>query len=232
MNWKKIIPIHPAVIAVWAALLAAMEFVPVTPIIGLKGATFRLSDALYPLTGILFGPWAGAICAAIGSFVGESLASPPIGPFTFVCVLAALMAGFAMQRRWIWPLVTILALGLVWYAFPLGREAWFQPFLYLLGIFAAIVGWIWGSDWLRSEDRKKMFAGVFVAALAGTAADHALGCLIALILYALPKGMWAAALPLAPVERLSFSLGAAIVGVPLIVALPRVGITVGPKIYE
>jgi len=138
----------------------------------------------------------------------------------------------AMQKRWIWPLVAILVLGLVWYIFPLGRQAWFVPFLYLLGLLAIAIGWIRGGDWLRSDNRTRMFAGLFVTALTCTVVDQSLGNLIALIMFALPKEVWLVVLPIAPVERLAFALGAAIIGVPLLVGLPKVGITVGPKMYE
>jgi hypothetical protein len=77
-----------------------------------------------------------------------------------------------------------------------------------------------------------MFWGIFVTALAGIMVDHSLGNLIALNVFALPKEVWLAVLPIAPVERLLFALGAAIIGVPLMVGLPKVGITIGPKLYQ
>ncbi len=141
-------------------------------------------------------------------------------------------AGLAMQRRWIWPLAAILALASIWYLFPLGRAAWFFPFIGLLGSLAIAVGWLWGSNWLTSETKTKMFAGVFVTALTGIMVDHSLGSLLALHMFALPKEVFLVVLPIAPVERLLFALGAAIIGVPLIVGLSKVGIIVGPKIYK
>ena len=56
--------IHPAVISVWAAVLAASHMLPAVPLIGV-GGTMSVSTALAPLTGIFFGPWAGLLCAAI-----------------------------------------------------------------------------------------------------------------------------------------------------------------------
>ena len=234
MKRKKLLATHPAVIAVWAAVTVLVGFVPTTPIIGTRGR-FDLSMAFYPLAGIFFGPWAGAICAAIAAFIEGPLIPPPplFGPISFVIpAIAALVTGLAVQKRWIWPLVAILAPNLLWYILPLGREAWFYPLIELLGILAIAVGWVWGGDWLRSENRTKMFAGIFVAALTHCMVDHSWGNLIALNMFALPKEIWLAALPIAPVERISFALGAAIIGVPLLVGLPKVGIAVGPKMYE
>jgi hypothetical protein len=39
-------------------------------------------------------------------------------------------------------------------------------------------------------------------------------------------------LAIAPVERFLFSLGAMIIGTPLLIGLPKIGIQVGPMIYQ
>jgi hypothetical protein len=198
------------------------------------GATFSVSAALVPLAGILFGPIPGAICAAIGAFIGQLIAPHTVffGPLSFLIpTLNALCAGFAMQKRWYVPLVVILALSLVWFAFPLGRSVWFTPLIWTLGIGASLVGWFVGSDWLGSDNRAKLFAGVFLAAMCGTIVDHNFGSLWALIMFKLPREIWLAVLPLAPVERTLFSLGSAIVGTPLLIGLPQIGVMVGQKLY-
>jgi uncharacterized membrane protein len=234
MNGRdSILSTHPAVIAVWAALIAVVTLVPAFPMIG-TGATFSVSAALVPLAGILFGPIPGAICAAIGAFIGQLIAPHTVffGPLSFLIpTLNALCAGFAMQKRWYVPLVVILALSLVWFAFPLGRSVWFTPLIWTLGIGASLVGWFVGSDWLGSDNRAKLFAGVFLAAMCGTIVDHNFGSLWALIMFKLPREIWLAVLPLAPVERTLFSLGSAIVGTPLLIGLPQIGVMVGQKLY-
>jgi len=215
---NSILSTHPAVIAVWAALIAVVTLVPAFPMIG-TGATFSVSAALVPLAGILFGPIPGAICAAIGAFIGQLIAPHTVffGPLSFLIpTLNALCAGFAMRKRWYVPLGVIVILSLVWFAFPLGRSVWFTPLIWTLGIVASLVGWFAGSDWLSSNNRAKLFAGVFLAAMCGTIVDHNFGSLWALIMFKLPREVWLAVLPLAPVERTLFSLGSAIVGTPLL----------------
>jgi hypothetical protein len=90
------------------------------------------------------------------------------------------------------------------------------------------------SDWIGSDNRTKIFVGVFLAALAGTIVDHAFGSLWALIQFQLPPEVWLTVLPLAPVERILFSLGAAIIGTPLLIGLPKIGLPVGQQtmIYD
>ncbi len=231
---KGMLTTHPAVIAVWAALIAAVMLVPAFPIIG-TGATFSVSAALFPLAGILFGPVAGALCAAIGAFVGQLIAPHTVffGPLSFLIpTLGAFCAGMAMTKRWYVPLLFILAFAGAWYLVPLGREAWFQPAIWLLGVAACLVGWFVASDWIGSDNRTKIFVGVFLAAMAGTIVDHAFGSLWALIQFRLPAEIWLAALVLAPVERTLFSLGAAIIGTPLLIGLPKIGLPVGQRMWE
>ncbi len=94
------------------------------------------------------------------------------------------------------------------------------------------MGWIWGGDWLRSENRTRIFAGLFITAMTGGIVRYSLGNLLVLNMYALPKEVFLVVLPIASVERLLFALGAAIIGVPLMIGLTKVGIIVGPKMYK
>jgi len=225
---------HPAVIAVWAALIAVVTLVPAFPIIG-TGATFSVSAALVPLAGILFGPIPGAICAAIGAFIGQLIAPHTVffGPLTFLIpTLNALCAGFAMRKKWYVPLAVTVLFSAAWFIFPLGRAAWFQPIIWSLGVIASLVGWFVASDWIGSDNRAQVFVGVFLAALSGTIVDHSFGSTWALVMFQLPREVWLAVLALAPVERLLFSLGAAIVGTPLLIGLPKIGVFVGQKMVE
>ncbi len=225
---------HPAVIAVWAALIAVASLLPAFPIIG-TGATFNIANCLVPVAGILFGPWAGAIAAGIGGFIGQLIAPHTVlfGPLQFIIsMFGAAAAGLAMQRKWIYPFVFILALGLVWYLHPIGRQAWATPLLYLLGLVAILIGWIWGKNWLTSPKPTLVFAGMLMASLAGIVTTQAIGNLWALVMFALPPAIWFTVLAVAPIERFFFSLGAAIVGTPLLIGLPKISIPVGPMLYE
>ena len=120
-------------------------------------------------------------------------------------------------------------------AIPAKQAAYLDPgsgSFILQVIIASLVGWIVASDWIGSENRAKVFAGVFLAALAGTIVDHSFGSTWALILFQLPREIWLAVLALAPWERVLFSLGAAIIGTPLLIGLPKIGVLVGQSAYE
>ena len=235
MNKKhRLITAHPAVIAVWAALMGAASLLPSFPIIG-TGATFNIGNCFIPLAGIFFGPWAGAIAAGIGAFIGQLLAPYTVlfGPFQFIiAVMGAMVSGLAMQKKWIWSLLTLIGLTLVWYAVPAGRAAWATPILYLLGFAGIFVGWLFGKDWLTSPKRGKMFSGILCISLAGIVTTQAIGNLWALLFFKLPPLIWYTTLPIAPIERFTFSLGAAVIGTPLLIGLPKISIPVGPMLYD
>ncbi len=231
-----LITAHPAVIAVWAALMAAASLLPAFPIIG-TGVTFNIANCLTPLAGIFFGPVAGAIAAGVGGFIGQLIAPHTVlfGPLQFtIAIMGALGAGFAMQGRWWVPALIIALFGGVWYLVPGGTEAWATPLLYLLG-FAAIAVGIFISrkeNPLLSRNRARMGLGILCASLAGIVVTQSMGNLWALIFFELPPAIWFTVLAIAPVERFLFALGAMIIGTPLLIGLPKIGIPVGPMIYE
>ncbi len=236
MNNKKgmLIRTHPAILAVWAAIIAVASLLPAIPVVG-TGATFNIGDSLVPLAGVFFGPWGGAVAAGIGAFIGQLIAPHTVlfGPFQFVLAMAnAMCAGLIMRKKYLVPLVIILIPAAVWYAFPLGRQAWGTPPTYSIAILALLVAWIWGRDWIGSESRGKLFAGVFLASLIGIVVSWALGNLWALIMFALPPEIWYAVIAIAPIQRILFALGAAVVGTPLLIGLPKISVPVGPTLYE
>lgn len=237
MNKKSgLLTAHPAVIAVWAALMAAASLLPAFPVVG-TGATFNIANCLTPLAGIFFGPVAGAIAAGVGGFIGQLLAPHTVlfGPLQFtIAIMGALASGFAMQRKW-WVSFGIITLfGGVWYLFPNGRGAWATPLLYLLGYAGILVGWFISrkEDALLSKNRGKMALGILCASVAGIIVTQAMGNLWALIFFQLPPAIWFTVLAIAPIERILFSVGAMIIGTPLLIGLPKIGIQVGPMIYQ
>ncbi len=231
-----LISAHPAVIAVWAALLAAASLLPAFPVFG-TGTTFNIANCLTPLAGIFFGPITGAIAAGVGGFIGQLIAPHTVmfGPLQFtIAILGAMASGFAMQRKWFVSLGIITLFGSIWYLFPLGREAWPIPLLYLLGYIFIFIGWLIGrkEDPLLSPNKARMSLGIFCCAVAGIVVTQAMGNLWALIFFRLPAAIWYTTLVIAPIERSLFAFGAMIIGTPLLIGLVKIGIPVGPIIYQ
>ena len=58
------------------------------------------------------------------------------------------------------------------------------------------------------------------------------GNFCSLALYKLPREIWLTLTVVAPLERAAFSLGAMLIGAPLLAALPKIGVFPGPAAPE
>jgi hypothetical protein len=245
---KKLSPpgkIHPAVIAVWAAVVAAAHIVPAIPMLG-TGSNFTLAAALSPLSGIFFGPIAGALCSAAGGFIG-SLVAPHtawMGMGTFI--VGATTAFTSGCIAWgSWPPITINQKGsfvvnggiivyllgtVLWFSQETGRSVPVFPLVYYgAGFVAFTVGTIFAGRVLAGKKEPLKFPILWLCAFGGMIGGAVIGNFFSLILYQMPRETWLYLTVAAPLERAVFSLGAALIGAPLLAGLPKIGIFVGPQ---
>lgn len=230
---KKFTKVHPAVLAVWAAVLAVASLLPSIPIIGL-GSSFSVSTALYPLAGIFFGPVAGGITAAVGAFIGMLLAPHTawMGMATFlVGTISAIAAGCVRSKKTFYiPIAIILASTVGWYSFEIGRDAFIFPLIfYSAGVLACIVSVFVAKKGFFSKNIGWKIIMVFVCAYAGMVTTASWANIVTLILFQTPGTVWNVLAFTAPIERAAFSAGTTIIGVPLLIGLPKIGVDVGLK---
>ena len=242
---KFIRKIHPAVIAVWAAVIGAGHLLPTIPIWG-TGSTFSLSSALFPLAGILFGPIAGALAAAAGGFIGSLIAPHTawMGLFTFIVgTVTAFTSGCIAWGKW--PPVSIntggsfiinggiiifIAGTVLWFTQEIGRSIILVPVVfYGLGFIAMIIGIIFARRMFASSRQFLKFPAIWMCAFAGLAGGASIGNFFSLVLYKLPAELWAALAFVQPLERAVFALGAMLIGAPLLTGLNKMGISAGPN---
>ena len=240
--------IHPAVVAVWAAIVAAGHILPTIPIWG-TGGTFSLSSALSPLSGIFFGPIAGALCSAVGGFIGSLIApyTAWIGLGTFIIgTTTAYTSGCIAWGKW--PPVAVSGNGnfifnggiivyivgtILWFTQEIGRSVIRFPLVYYgLGFAVMIVGFLFAGRMFASSSRLLKFPAIWLCAFGGLIGGATVGNFFSLVLYKLPKELWAALTIISPVERAIFALGAMFIGVPLLAGLNKIGIFVGPQREE
>ncbi len=226
---------HPAVIAVYAAILAASALLPSIPLVA-TGGSFSVSTALVPLAGIFFGPVAGALCAAIGGFIGQLIApaTAVIGVATFVsAVVAAFVAGLLCEQKK-WGPLSAIGVGLIfivlWFTHPVGRESWlFASVFFGSGILACIIGLFLCNKWLKKSNFALKAIAVFLACYAGMVFSAAFVDYVCLFLYGLTSEVWSVLIFVSPLERAIFSAGSLIVGTPLLIGLPKIGVFIGPR---
>lgn len=242
--------VHPAVIAVWAALVASGHLLPTIPILG-TGRTFSLSSALNPLSGIFFGPIAGAFCSAAGGFAGSLIAPHTawMGPFTFIIgAVTAFTSGCIAWGKW--PPVIINRNGgfiinggiivyligtILWFTRETGRSVFILPLVfYGIGFIIMITGTVFARRIFTSSSRLLKFPAIWICAFGGLVGGASVGNYFSLVLYEQPREFWAALVVISPVERAVFSLGAMFIGAPVLEGINKIGIPCGPgnEIYE
>ena len=224
--------VHPAMIAVWAALMSVAGLLPTFPVFG-TGGNFSVSYALAPIAGIMFGPFAGALSVAIGEFIGSIIAphAAPLGLFTFLInTTNAFAVGYLCRKNWYVCLAIIAALTGVWFLIPAGRAASVYSLVYVAGMVAAPIGGIFGTKLFSNHNALVKTIGVFLMAWPCYIAGSVIGNIITLFLFELPPDLWNNFLVwMTPFERTIFAIGAAVIGTPLLIGLPKIGIYVGPQ---
>jgi len=245
---KKYITAHPAVIAVWASVIAAGYLIPAFPVLG-TGGTFSFSNVLSPLSGVFFGPLAGALCSAVGGFIGSLIAPHTawmgIGTFLIGTVTSFTTGCIAWGK---WPAVNIRSNGnfvfngaviiyitgtILWFTQETGRSVILIPAVfYGLGFAVMITGIIFSGRLFNSKKQILRFPAIWLCAFAGLIGGASVGNFFSLVLYKVPKDIWTVLTVTAPIERAVFALGAALVGAPLLAGLNKIGIFAGPPQNE
>jgi len=240
--------IHPAIIAVWAAVVAAGHLLPSLPIWG-TGGRFSLASALNPLSGLFFGPVGGALCSAVGGFIGSLIAPDTawMGLGTFIIgTTTAFTTGCIAWGKW--PPVTVNGNGsfiinggiivyivgtILWFTQEIGRSIIIFPIVfYGLGFIAMMAGIIFAGRLLSSSKKLPKFLAVWICSFGGLIGGATIGNFFSLVLKKTPKEIWAGLTVVAPIERIIFALVAMLVGVPLLIGLNKIGIFAGPQDLE
>jgi len=248
MNNKLTGSIHPAIASVWAAIIASGHILPTFPILG-TGGTFSVSSILIPLSGILFGPVAGALCSAVGGFIGNLIAPNTawMGMGTFIVgTISAFTAGCIAWGKW--PPVAVnnsgsfiingaiivyIAGTILWFTQETGRRVFALPLVfYGLGFIAAFTGIIFAGRMFKSKKGFLKFPSIWLSAFGGLIGGATVGNFFNLVLFKMPAEVWKILAIQSPIERAIFAAIAMLVGVPLITALNKIGIITGPQNEE
>lgn len=172
-----------ALIAVFAALIAIITRLPGIPIsLGVQTGDIEFSVPLYPLAGILLGPWIGTLAVLIGNVIAWIIPTSTVMGFLLIPAgaFAALSAGCLVRRtKWAnWKTAAVLLIVLIalWYVTPLGFEAPFYPFflhvpaLLLILIFRGKI-----FEFVNSTSKKVVTLGIGIGSFVGVMADHMWG---------------------------------------------------------
>jgi len=224
--------VHPAVISVWAALIAAAHLLPAIVLVG-TGGTMSVSAILVPLAGVLFGPVAGTLVGCIGQFIGFLIAPSGawLGMFTFtIGTVTALTVGLASRGKGAIAIIINLVVIALWFAQEIGRKAWIFGLVNgAYGILCLLIATFVGKKFIMSKSVVKQAIGIFTCCCGGMMTSLMYANNLSLYLFKTPAITWKVLTFVSPVERSIFAIAAVIIGIPLLRGLPKVGIFVGPQ---
>jgi hypothetical protein len=228
-----------AYIVVLAAVAAALSFIPFSVILA-SGGSFPMSQGIYGLVGWILGPVAGAIANGIGRLVGVLLAPHTAGPAPAVSVWGAAISSFAAgsmvlqgkRRGWWLPLTAVFVLEFVLY---IGRAVilngvgvgtavlssfvdWSSVLLFLLPTRTLI------ARWIKSRNIGLVSTGLFLGTWMIAGLSHLSVVSITYYMFNWPAEVWAALIPIIPMENLFRCLIGAVIGTGVIAGLRAIGL--------
>lgn len=175
-----------ALISLFAAMIAVVTRLPGIPITIFRGTgNIELSVPLYPLAGILLGPFSGAIAVILGNLIAWLIPTSTMLGLLMIPAgaVSALVSGLLVNRvDWVnWKLAAIIVavLDIMWYFTPVGFEAPFYPIpLHFSALAFILIFRTRIVDYVESPSRRLLSIGVALTAFIGTMAEHMTGNLI------------------------------------------------------
>jgi hypothetical protein len=222
-------------VAIMAAIVAVLAFVPASVVIGGTGAGWPLHDAIHPLVGLILGPIAGPIASAIGILVGMAIAPhTSLGPWSFLMgVGSAGAVGLVLRKSsWQWAVgvAVILIFHVIYFAqataFGIGTALWFSNagVVTLAALIIAIPPIrIWARQTILDEETAwwKMLVALYIPFLFGSVSGMQLVWVPAFATNPWPAEVWPVLIPVIWLERTLFPLIGALVAIGVIKGLRR-----------
>jgi hypothetical protein len=227
-----------AYIVVLAAVVTVLAFIPFSFVLA-TGGSFPLSQAIFGLVGFVLGPIAGAIAGGIGSLLGVFLAPQTAGvaPVTVWGGIVASFAAGAMvvsgkRRAWgigvgIWGALmwgyifyrSYFINGVSLYAIMFGSLAmWLGVLFYLLPTRILF------ARWVGSKNLGLVALGMFAGTWVSFAVSHVSQSAITYYMFNWPEEVWITLIPIVPIEYLTRTITAAIIGTGVIAGLRAIGV--------
>jgi hypothetical protein len=127
-------------------------------------------------------------------------------------------------------IIVYLVGTLLWFSQEIGRSVSLYPVVYYGAGFAALmVGSILAGKILAGNNKFLKIPMLWFCAFGGMIGGATIGNFFSLVLFQSPREQWLYLTVASPLERAVFSIGAALIGAPLLAGLAKIGIFVGPQ---
>lgn len=233
-------------IAIFGAVLGATAIIPMIYYME-GGAVFPLATSLLPLTGLVLGPYAGAVAGLIGGIIGLF-----INPSAFSTgalgiidswILPPLAAGLIANKKWYALVPVWIILSAIWLtvpyswpgppAFPPADPNMWIGIAWMVGgglFITVVLGYKFLNNWLRTEDPKRLFVAVFFVAWVAREIGHLMGWIWYDIYFSFPPSLniWLGEFAV-PWQATIFYVVSAIIGTAILRGLKRSGLKKIPR---
>jgi hypothetical protein len=224
-----------AAAAVFAAVYAVLNTIPVSPLIGASGRFLTLGNIFSPLVGMLLGPLTGGVSMLVGTFISVALGKQlAFDGLDFIpAVVAAVTAGFAMSGRVRWSVTLSFGLFAIFSSDPLSPKAVAVngipvPYLWMhvLSVVTILVVLAIESRTLRFPRQVFVAATVFLSMMNA----HVAGGIMYENVYVRINGVmtpeaiagfWKVIFFVYPIERTFFTVVGSILAIAVMRALPK-----------
>lgn len=212
MNLRKSLLV--SMVSLFAVLNGIAGYIPLTPILGFGGKSFKLEWITGSLSGVILGVPYGVISPVLGEIMQGGN-----GTFGFLSYLTvaipAFQIGLLRRKKWKIPLFVLAALTVTW--------------TYMTGLCVAMVPHIIGiflipTLTLLRRVNDNDFLSILISSYCGNITRHASGCILLSLMYGFTPTTFITALPLTIAEQTFFCLGTAVIGTPMLSKLNEFGL--------
>ncbi|MEM3704747.1 MAG: hypothetical protein QXM65_02095 [Candidatus Bathyarchaeia archaeon] len=226
MQSRRLTARNLALTTLFAALYAALSFLPLSQVIGFFSRAITAANIIAPVIGVVLGAYLGSFSTFFGGTIALFF-SPYFSPMGLAAgVVTALFAGLLYSRRRFACAFIYFSLLFIFAFYPLIGPVWLHPpmlWFQLVG-FIILVSPIQSVALknLNSKADEKALFSFFITFLTATLAGQIAGSLVfELISWPVTanldvlKGIWQATTFFYPVERTIIAFGAALLGLPV-----------------
>ncbi len=222
-------------VAIMAAIVAVLAFVPASVVVGGMGGGWPLHDAIHPLVGFLLGPIAGPIASVVGMLVGNAIAPyTNLGPWSpLMGLMSAFCVGMIVQRgnKWYWfiPWIIVAVLHVIYLVLALNYGIGFG--LWMSNVFTVTIALVliaipqirnWSVAALKEPVISwRMGVAMYIIFFFGSTAGIQAIWTPGFATNPWPAEVWPVLIPIILVERVVFTLVGTIVGLGVVAALRR-----------
>jgi hypothetical protein len=223
-----------ATIAIFAAIYAILDQVPVSKLIGVS-STLTMAEVFSPLAGMVLGPFAGGASVVLGTFAAV-LGGRPLafdGLDFIPALMAAVTAGLAIKRKVGWVVLLSIALLVIYSLDPfslalMNVDSVPVPYywLQLVGLAAYVAMWYANKQGYGFATADAVVVAIVLlstmnAEVGGGIMYENVLVLTGVLSSSFVIGFWPVIFYIYPIERAFFTVAGAVLAIPVLRAIPR-----------